>query len=826
MAPAPRSAVEPTTADRVAADRFADAATDPGWLSGPGRPVPAAAPLRGRRAPPRRRRRAAVRARVARLALHRRAGGRRPRGRTAHRAGHRGARRVLDDSEDDDPEDDDAPGWQPLSERHRTGDPDDAEGDQPLETDAHAFDLAGPPSVADHTGGLEVVGVDDHDDPDDHDDLDDHDELDDHLLGGGSGGGGRGRRGGRGGGSGRPRKRRRPVTVLLSLVVLAGVVAGVFFGGKALYTTINPVAEDYSGSGTGSVDIRVNDGDSLRAIAGTLVGADVIASTDPFEEAAKANPAATGIQPGVYTLHSQMSGQAALDLLLDPASRQLTKVTVPEGLTATQVLQRLSDQTGLPLADLQAAAADPAALGLPAYANGVLEGFLFPATYDIEPGQTPTRDPVPDGGRHRAGARLPPGARGRPALGDHRGQHGAGGGRLGRGHGQGRPGAGQPAGRRHAAAAGHHGELRQRQERPDHHQSEDRANPSPYNTYVHPGCRRARSATPARRPSARCCTPPRVTGASSWWSTPTPARPASRRPRRSTRRTCCCSSSGCRTTRAIESRSPGTGRHEGSCPRPARRSFPVPAAAPGGVRRAGAHRLELRGAGHRGRGPARAAGRARARVARVLGHDAVQAGGGRRWPTRSTPLPRLLGAANTLTRTDAGGWRADNTDVFGVGTALQAAGVEQVEHAAILGAGGTAAAAAVALASLGARQVDLVVRDPPGPSTCCACWRSWGSPRSCSGWSRDRRSAPRWWSARCRWTGSSLVRRSGLAAPGRRSSTCSTPGGPHRWPSGSKWPAASSISGLEVLFWQATAQVELMTGHPAPIAAMRAALGA
>jgi shikimate dehydrogenase len=36
----------------------------------------------------------------------------------------------------------------------------------------------------------------------------------------------------------------------------------------------------------------------------------------------------------------------------------------------------------------------------------------------------------------------------------------------------------------------------------------------------------------------------------------------------------------------------------------------------------------------------------------------------------------------------------------------------------------------------------------------------------------------------------------------------------------------TTISGLEVLFWQATAQVELMTGQPAPIAAMRAALDA
>jgi shikimate dehydrogenase len=32
--------------------------------------------------------------------------------------------------------------------------------------------------------------------------------------------------------------------------------------------------------------------------------------------------------------------------------------------------------------------------------------------------------------------------------------------------------------------------------------------------------------------------------------------------------------------------------------------------------------------------------------------------------------------------------------------------------------------------------------------------------------------------------------------------------------------------GLDVLFWQATQQVELMTGRPAPIAAMRAALDA
>src|SRR6478735_7821110 len=75
------------------------------------------------------------------------------------------------------------------------------------------------------------------------------------------------------------------------------------------------------------------------------------------------------------------------------------------------------------------------------------------------------------------------------------------------------------------------------------------------------------------------------------------------------------------------------------------------------------------------------------------------------------PLPRLLHAANTLVRTEAG-WRAENTDVGGVGMALQLAGVEEVGAATVVGAGGTASAAAVALASLGAEHVDVVVRNP------------------------------------------------------------------------------------------------------------------
>ena len=50
------------------------------------------------------------------------------------------------------------------------------------------------------------------------------------------------------------------------------------------------------------------------------------------------------------------------------------------------------------------------------------------------------------------------------------------------------------------------------------------------------------------------------------------------------------------------------------------------------------------------------------------------------------PLPRLLHAANTLIRTDLG-WRAENTDVGGIGMALQLAGVREVGAATLIGAG-------------------------------------------------------------------------------------------------------------------------------------------
>ncbi|MEO3873739.1 endolytic transglycosylase MltG [Nonomuraea sp. B12E4] len=61
------------------------------------------------------------------------------------------------------------------------------------------------------------------------------------------------------------------------------------------------------------------------------------------------------------------------------------RVTMKEGLWLSDTVQLLAKHTGRPVAEFARAARNGAALGLPAYAKGGPEGFLFPGTYDLSP---------------------------------------------------------------------------------------------------------------------------------------------------------------------------------------------------------------------------------------------------------------------------------------------------------------------------------------------------------------------------------------------------------------------------------------------------------
>jgi UPF0755 protein len=182
-------------------------------------------------------------------------------------------------------------------------------------------------------------------------------------------------------------RKRRPLGIAVALVVLLAVVGGAVLGGRTLLHTIGGPAADYSGAGSGDVTVQVARGATAAGIGETLRTAGVVRSAKAFRNAAKADPRALRIQPGYYRLRLRMKARLALDLLLDPAARLRSRVTIPEGTSLARTLELIAKNVSdVPLASLREAAANPAALGLPAYANGKVEGFLFPATYDIEPG--------------------------------------------------------------------------------------------------------------------------------------------------------------------------------------------------------------------------------------------------------------------------------------------------------------------------------------------------------------------------------------------------------------------------------------------------------
>jgi len=186
-----------------------------------------------------------------------------------------------------------------------------------------------------------------------------------------------------------PRRAFSCLAVLLALAVLLG--GGYFaysFGVSALRDRLAPPA-DYSGSGSGRVLVQVRSGDAATDIAATLKGKGVVKSLEAFTDAARDEPRSVGIQVGFYELRRRMSAERALAVLLKPANRIRDVVTVREGLRVDQIVDVLVDRTDFSRKQFERVLASPRRIGLPSYARGNPEGYLFPATYELSPSSTP-----------------------------------------------------------------------------------------------------------------------------------------------------------------------------------------------------------------------------------------------------------------------------------------------------------------------------------------------------------------------------------------------------------------------------------------------------
>ena len=194
------------------------------------------------------------------------------------------------------------------------------------------------------------------------------------------------------GGTRRAEKKRGFAGCLAVLVALAVIVGGFYFAvtrGVDWVSDQFSTAEDFPGPGRGSVTFEVSDGEGTAAIGRKLKAEGVVASVDAFLAAAQADPDATGIQVGFYELKKEMAAEDALAVLVDPANQVKSTVTVPEGLRVEDVVTLLAENTEWGAAKWNAALKDDATIGLPDYAQGNPEGYLFPATYEIGPKDKP-----------------------------------------------------------------------------------------------------------------------------------------------------------------------------------------------------------------------------------------------------------------------------------------------------------------------------------------------------------------------------------------------------------------------------------------------------
>jgi UPF0755 protein len=178
----------------------------------------------------------------------------------------------------------------------------------------------------------------------------------------------RGRRG--------PYRRRR---ILALGLILVGVLVAWF-----LISLFQPPPFD-PGKGSGQAIVTVPEGASASDVADLLSDNDVVSNGTLFEWRLKLAGKTDQILPGRYVLAHNMSYGEAIDRLTSSGGK--VNVTIPEGEDRTQIATTVGD-LGLSgdylAASKSAKGFDPNRYG--AHNPKSLEGFLFPATYQLDPG--------------------------------------------------------------------------------------------------------------------------------------------------------------------------------------------------------------------------------------------------------------------------------------------------------------------------------------------------------------------------------------------------------------------------------------------------------
>jgi UPF0755 protein len=215
-------------------------------------------------------------------------------------------------------------------------------------------------------------------------------EAEGRRRGGGGDDGGRGGRGGR-----EPKKRNLLwLKILLPIVVFIGIPGAIAAYGWFNYETQIrellgwELPNDFAGNGTDEeVIVTIRSGDIGEDVARELHVAGVTMTFDAFYDLLLEEEPEAAFLPGNYSLRAEMSARSAFDALQDPENKVTSSLLITEGEVLPNALEIIASTTGLSLEEVTAAAADPTVYGLPA-TEVSLEGWLFPATYQLDGGET------------------------------------------------------------------------------------------------------------------------------------------------------------------------------------------------------------------------------------------------------------------------------------------------------------------------------------------------------------------------------------------------------------------------------------------------------
>lgn len=141
-----------------------------------------------------------------------------------------------------------------------------------------------------------------------------------------------------------------------------------------------------------SVTIDVPEGAGSSVVADILSENNIIKYPTVFRIYSRLGNYDGKYTPGKITIHNQMSYEDILETLI-ASDRNTIKVTIPEGYTAKQIAETMSDAGLCSESDFMSAL-DPSLYEYK-FLNGLperdmsLEGYLFPATYEFTPDATP-----------------------------------------------------------------------------------------------------------------------------------------------------------------------------------------------------------------------------------------------------------------------------------------------------------------------------------------------------------------------------------------------------------------------------------------------------